>query len=310
MHLRVNKRELFRKLGYEPHPVQVLVHRSTAKRRVVACGTRIGKSTCAAMEAVAAILEPCERKLGWLVAPTYGLTEKIFRRVVHALQLHFPLHIREYNPRERRIVVVNFGGGTSELKAMSADRPDSLLGEAIDFLIVDEAASLQDSVWGECLAPRLIDRNGWALLVSTPIGQNWFYQQYKRGQKKRDPDYESWRAPTISNPYVDAMLVEAERARLDPATSKEKYEAEFGGPPEPCDVCGGPSADVTGLMVRFGEQPRYCVECGREVDKNGHTVVTMWNGVEQPVHTLLVDDGTDDDTREVLYRDFGPQKPS
>jgi len=53
---------------------------------------------------------------------------------------------------------------------MSADRPDGLLGEAIHFLIVDEAAAVRDNVWDEYLAPRLIDRDGWALLVSTPHG--------------------------------------------------------------------------------------------------------------------------------------------
>jgi hypothetical protein len=72
--VRLRKRELFRKLGYEPHPVQALVHRSRAKRRVLACGTRLGKSTCGAMECVAALLEPCESALGW--AQEAGLVEK------------------------------------------------------------------------------------------------------------------------------------------------------------------------------------------------------------------------------------------
>jgi hypothetical protein len=69
--LRLDRDALFEDLSYTPHPGQLLVHRSRARFRVLACGTRWGKSTCAAMEAVAALLEPRERAVGWLVAPTY-----------------------------------------------------------------------------------------------------------------------------------------------------------------------------------------------------------------------------------------------
>jgi hypothetical protein len=153
------------RFAYAPHPGQLLVHRSRASRRVLACGTRFGKSTCAAMEAVAALMEPRDPALGWLVSGTYDLTDRIFKRVVQAIESHFPHRIKLFDPRNHRLVVINFGGGESELRAKSADRPQSLLGEALDFLVVDECASMRDDTWNECLAPRLIDRNGWALLI-------------------------------------------------------------------------------------------------------------------------------------------------
>ena len=56
---RLEKTELFRFVGYEPHEGQLEVHLSKAPRRVLACASRWGKSTCAAMEAVAALLAPC-----------------------------------------------------------------------------------------------------------------------------------------------------------------------------------------------------------------------------------------------------------
>ena len=52
----LNKRALFRDLGYGPHPGQSEIHASTASRRVVACGVRWGKSLCAAAEALAAAM--------------------------------------------------------------------------------------------------------------------------------------------------------------------------------------------------------------------------------------------------------------
>jgi hypothetical protein len=282
--LRLRKDELFRMLEYEPHPGQLLVHRSRAKRRVLACGTRFGKSTCAAMEAAAAMLEPRENALGWVVAPTLSLTDRIFKQVVQALRSRFPLRIREHSPRDHRISVINLGGGVSELKAKSADRPDGLLGEALDFLIVDESASVRDGTWGECLAPRLLDRDGWALLVSTPKGPGWFFDQYKRGRDKSDPDYECWQAPTKQNPHVDAALIEAERTRLSAEQFAEQYEAEFQGVPyEPCRSCGGPRSEVDGeLTVPDGVQtddfiPR-CPACGMFVDDAGRCIVKRHNG--------------------------------
>jgi hypothetical protein len=37
---RLRRRELFSLLGYEPHAGQLLVHRSKARNRTLACGTR------------------------------------------------------------------------------------------------------------------------------------------------------------------------------------------------------------------------------------------------------------------------------
>ncbi|MCC7012871.1 MAG: hypothetical protein IT454_09940, partial [Planctomycetes bacterium] len=89
---------------------------------------------------MAALLEPSESSLGWCVAPTLDLADRVFAVVVRLFQEHLPHHIVEYVPRERRLVVANLGGGRSELQAKSTDSPASLLGVALDFVILDEAA--------------------------------------------------------------------------------------------------------------------------------------------------------------------------
>lgn len=275
---RLSKKALFDAVGYKPHPGQVLVHRSTAKRRVLACGTRNGKSTCGAMETTVALLAPCETSLGWLVAPTYELTQRIFDKVLVAVSEHFAHRIRVLSPREHRIVLVNAGGGLSELRAKSADRPESLLGEALDFLVIDEAASLRDNVWNEYLAPRLIDRDGWALLLSTPQGANWFQAQFLLG--RRDPSYECWRAPTIQNPHIDRDIIEAERLRLAPEVFAQQYEAAFiGCPIETCRTCGGPTENRDHTVILQPEEaPPRCPACDGYVDQVGRTAVNIVNG--------------------------------
>lgn len=271
----MRKRELFRSLHYAPHPGQVLVHKSRAPRRVMACGVRFGKSTCAAMEAVAALMEPAQERRGWCVAPTYALAMKVFQRVVDTLRMYLPHRIIKYDHREHHILVRNIGGGTSQLWGKSADAPVGLLGEGLDFLILDEAARLPREIWDAHLSQRLVDREGWALLISTPRGCNWFYSAYQRGQRGRDAAFESWSFPTWDNPHVSRELVEAERGRLEDDVYRQEYGAEFvGAHAEPCDTCKGPDPNVPIYTVveGVGELPR-CPECGELVDDTGHTIM-------------------------------------
>lgn len=274
----LDKAKLFADLGYEPHAGQWLLHRSRARRRVLACGVRWGKSTCAAMEAVAALMEPREEALGWIVAPTYGLTKAIFERVRIVVMQKLSHRVVEDDEGEYRLTVTNLAGGKSVLQAKSADNSASLLGEAIDFVIVDEAARLRRMIWEQCLSQRLIDRRGWALLISTPQGTNWFFSEYRRGQRGRDPDFESWRSPSAANPHIDADLVEAERFRLSKDSFETEYEARFVGEDrvERCEKCGGPSPHAVSVVVLYNrEEPDRCGVCDRPVHADGTTAVML-----------------------------------
>lgn len=221
-----NKRAFFRSMGYEPHPGQHGVHSSKAPRRVLACGVRWGKSRCAAMEALAAAMEPRDRSCGWVCAPTYDLADKVFREIVVIAAEHLRHRIVTTRESEKRLVLRNLAGGISEIRGKSADNPVSLLGEGLDWLIVDEASRLKPSIWEGHLSQRLIDKNGWALLISTPKGKGWFYEAFRRGQGS-DADYVSWNAPSWQNPHLDAARIEAERDRLPERVYRQEYGGEF-----------------------------------------------------------------------------------
>ena len=224
--MRLDKAALFEDLEYKPHEGQKPVHASTAPRRVVACGVRWGKTRCAAMEGLAAALTPAKRSYGWTVAPTYELSEKVFREIVIVAAEHLRHRIVSLREHDQKLVLRNMGGGLSEIKGKSADNPVSLLGEGLDWLIVDEAARLKPSIWEGFLTQRLIDRNGWALLISTPKGKGWFYEAYRRGQG-RDADFESWNEPSWRNPHLNAEKIDAERARLPDRVFRQEFGAEF-----------------------------------------------------------------------------------
>lgn len=295
----LNRAALFDQLGYTPHAGQQRIHDSRAKRRVVACGTRFGKSVVAAYEAVAFLLEPRERMDAWLVAPTYELTKRTFERVVAVLHEHMPHRVLVYNEREHVIRVANLGGGESELRARSADKPAGLLGAALDVLIIDEADKVRADVWDQYLAPRLVDRDGCALLISTPGSvDSWFFRQYRRA--KHDAAYASFSMPTSTNPHISPEVIEAERTRLQPDDFRSQYLAEFLGLDiTPCTTCGGPDVYARGGVSLTGaEKLRFCPDCGLVVHEDGKTAVAIegWSGEDRlhcSVH-VWVDDTTDE----------------
>lgn len=274
--LGLRKLELFRHFGYVPHAAQRAVHQSKASRRIVACGVRWGKSTVGAHEAVAALLFPRERALGWIAAPTFDLTTRIAQRVAMTFAEHMPHRVVQVDARERSITIANLGGGLSTLRAKSTDRPASLLGESLDFLIIDEAAKVRREAWEEHMAPRLLDRGGWLLALSTPTGPGWLYDEWLRGGT--DPAYASWNCPTEQNPSIDQRLIAAEGKRLPPLVFAEQYGAQWiGCPIIPCSTCHGPTRNIRTFVVHIdGEDTTgTCPACGRLTDGNGQCLVPL-----------------------------------
>jgi len=274
--LGVDKAGLFEFLRYQPHAGQWPVHNSQARFRALACGSRFGKSTAASMEIVAALLAPCPKALGWAVAPTAELTRFVMDRVRIAFLDHLRHRVIENDERSQRFVVRNLGGGLSELRAKSTESPANLLGEAVDFMVIDEAAKVRDEIWESYLSTRLIDRKGWALFISTPRrAQGWFYDAWRRGQKGRDAEYDSWRASTLSNPHISREIVEAERGRMSADSFAQEFDARFlGEENERCETCGNPDDRIVHdiLFMDYESEPR-CPVCGDIVDSQGHTRV-------------------------------------
>lgn len=223
---RFDKLAFFRDLGYEPHPGQREIHLDHHPRRVVACGVRWGKTLCAAMEGLAAAMAPSDRSFGWVVAPTYDLANKVFREMVLIAHRRLRHRVVKVSERSNLLVIRNMAGGISEIRAKSAENPVSLLGEGLDWVIIDEAAQLNPKIWQSYISQRLIDRKGWALLISTPKGKGYLFELYRRGQDP-DPVYRSWNRPSWTNPHLDSELIEEQRRHVPERVFLQEYGAQF-----------------------------------------------------------------------------------
>lgn len=223
MKYNFNKDKFFEKVGYEPHKGQNKFHKSKARFRVLTCGRRWGKSKSTAMEASAALMKKTNQ-LGWIVAPTYDLSEKIFREVYWTYHKCLPYMV-ESSSLSRADMHIKLKNG-SHLIAKSADNPTSLIGEGLDFLIIDEASRVKGSVWHEALRPTLGDKQGWAIFISTPKGKNWFYELFRRGAEG-EKDYESWHFSSYTNPYLPKEEIEQAKKTSPKFTFIQEWLAEF-----------------------------------------------------------------------------------
>lgn len=217
----INKNEFFKSVCYEPHTAQMEVHHSEARFRVVCAGRRFGKSLLASRECMARLIVPNQRV--WIVAPTYDLTRKVFREVFWGFNRYLPRWIAKSSETDLKVELVN--GSIVECK--SADNPVSLIGEGVNFLIIDECARISETVWTEALRPTLTDTEGDVLLISTPQGMNWFQQMFVRGQDPFESNYKSWQFPSSFNPFLKQEEIEEAKRTLPERVFKQEYLAEF-----------------------------------------------------------------------------------
>src|SRR6202521_4685816 len=144
--------------------------------RVLAAGRRFGKTYLAATELCRAAWVQ-DRKI-WYVAPTYKQAKRIMWRPLKELT-------RAYwasRPNETDLRIELISGGTIALRG--ADNYDSLRGEGLDFVVLDEYASMAPEAWSEVLRPALSDRLGGALFIGTPKKHNHFYKLFQAGREQ------------------------------------------------------------------------------------------------------------------------------
>lgn len=201
------------------HPGQQEILASPARFKVVPCGRRFGKTLYGSCIAIKSGLEG--RRVWW-VAPDYPRA-KIGWNMMMELTAPIPGRIVR-----RMDKVIEFpGGGWVQLK--SGKDPESLRGESLDGVVLDEAADIQRTVWFDSLRPALSDRQGWGLILGSPKGRgNLLYELSLMATK--DPDnWETIVMPTWKNPYIVAEEIEQARRDSPERTFRQEYGAEFVG---------------------------------------------------------------------------------
>ena len=248
------------------HPGQRVVWEDQARFQVMACGRRWGKTRAGGLRCLVTALQGGR---AWWVAPSYPMASIGWRVMVRIARQIPGVQVRQVD----RLITMP-GGGTVQVR--SADNPDSLRGEGLDFLVMDECAFIREEAWTEALRPALSDRQGRAWFISTPAGRNWFWRLWQRGQSPSQEAWQSWQFPTTGNPFIEAVEVEAARAGLPERIFRQEYLAEF------MDDAGGvfrrvrEAATAEHLETRRGvEQYVFGVDWGKHNDFTAIVVIEL-----------------------------------
>jgi hypothetical protein len=196
---------------------QARVFRSKARFRVLVAGRRFGKTFLSQIELCQAAWG--EGRVAWYVAPTYKQAKRIVWKPLK--ELTRPYWASKPNESDLRIELIT--GGTIALRG--ADNYDSLRGSGLDFLVLDEYASMAREAWMEVLRPALADRIGRALFIGTPQGYNHFFDLYEAAADQ--PDWDRFQFTTEDGGNVPREEIEAATHELDERTYRQEFQARF-----------------------------------------------------------------------------------
>ena len=206
-------------LKVELLPWQQEVFYDDTRFKVVAAGRRTGKSRLAAWMLIIEALQTTKGSV-FYVAPTQGQARDIMWS--NLLELAHPV-IKSSHINNLQITLVN--GATISLKG--ADRPETMRGVSLRFLVMDEYADMKPEVWEQILRPALADQKGRAMFIGTPMGRNHFYDLYKYGLTEDDPTYNSWHYTSYDNPLIDEEEIEAAKRSMSSFSFRQEFMASF-----------------------------------------------------------------------------------
>ena len=205
-------------------PKASLVFADPHRFTMAVCGRRFGKSYLSCAKALQTALSK-KRANVLMIAPTFEMGRATLWRTLQDLVPDSWLL-----KTSESILEMQFLNG-SRIEVKSGDRPDRLRGRSLDLVCMDEAAYLTETLWTEVLRPALSDREGSALMTTTPAGTiaSWFADLWDDA-KAENSRWGRHQYTTIDGGWVTAEEVAQAREMLDPRTFRAEYEASFESP--------------------------------------------------------------------------------
>jgi Terminase large subunit, T4likevirus-type, N-terminal len=196
---------------------QMKVFTCEKRFRVLVAGRRFGKTYLALLELLRGACAP--NRLVWYVAPTYKQGKRIaWNRLKQLTRPYWAAR-----PSETDLSITLKWGSVIALRG--ADQYDSLRGEGLDFVVLDEYASMHPACWTEVIRPALSDRLGGALFIGTPQGFNHFYERYDRAQA--EADWAAFQFTTEEGGNVSTEELASAARELDERCYRQEFQASF-----------------------------------------------------------------------------------
>ena len=214
-------------LNFALHKKQLEVFNSNVRFKVCAAGRRGGKSYLSAVMLLLEALKD-EDEHGndlrnievFYIAPTFQQAKDILWNLMKDLGKDLIKNVWE---NTATLELIN--GRRIRLKG--SDRPDTLRGVGLSFIVLDEYSSMKPDTWDLILRPTLSDVQGKALFIGTPSGKNHFYDIWMDAQKEEMEEWEAFQFNSLDNPKILASELAEARLTMTSEGYRQEYEASF-----------------------------------------------------------------------------------
>tara|TARA_R110002153_G_scaffold35732_4_gene106107 strand:+ start:1262 stop:2542 length:1281 start_codon:yes stop_codon:yes gene_type:complete len=202
------------------HDAQMEIFRSNKRFKVAACGRRFGKSYLAAWVLLIKALQSDSKDV-FYIAPTFQQAKDILWGILKQIGSDV---ITAAHENTAMLTLVN--GRKIYLKG--SDRPDTLRGVGLAYVVMDEYASMKPEVFELIIRPTLADVKGGALFIGTPSGKNHFYKLWKDAQlEENSADWEAFQFNSTDNEFMDPKEIEAAKRNMSTQAFKQEFLATF-----------------------------------------------------------------------------------
>jgi phage terminase large subunit len=144
-------------LSFELLPWQKEVFQDKTRFKVIVAGRRCGKSRLSAVALLVEGLRCPQGSAVMYVAPTQGQARQIIWDVLMDLGREV---IQSSHVNNMDITLIN----GAKIYVRGADRPDTLRGVSLTYLVLDEVADIKPDTWEKVLRAALSDKKGSALI--------------------------------------------------------------------------------------------------------------------------------------------------
>ena len=203
-------------IPYMPRAPQLEIHQAVDEARfvVVVAHRRMGKTVSAINQIIkSAVMCNKERPRYAYIAPTYSQAKRV--------AFDYLTHYTRPLDAVANIAELRVDFWDRRIQLYGSENPDSLRGQYFDGVILDEVGDQNPKIWNEIIRPALADRQGWAMFIGTPKGQNHFKELRDRAETEPNWKLLEFRASQTG------IVNEDELKAAEREMGTEKYQQEF-----------------------------------------------------------------------------------
>jgi hypothetical protein len=207
-------------IPYIPRDQFLPFHFRTERWGCIVAHRRAGKTVACVNDLIKAALESKKPEPRFAyVAPTYAQAKDVAWEYLK--RFASPIPGVTWHETELR---VDFPNG-ARVRLYGAENYERLRGLYLDGVVLDEFGDIDPRAWREVIRPALSDREGWAVFIGTPKGQNDFYEISEKS--KSDPTWFHLTLRASETGIVNQGELDDARRQMTLDQYEREYECSF-----------------------------------------------------------------------------------